>query len=475
MKRLADSLVARLQERLGARFSTNASLCDQHGGGGMHLPALPPQAVAFANSIDEIAYIVRSCAAANVPIIPYGAGTSLECHVGAPHGGVSLDLSGMTKITRVNLEDQDCTVEAGVTRVALNEQLRHTGLFFPVDPGADATLGGMAATRASGTTTLRYGGMRENVLGLTVVTPAGQVIRTARRARKSAAGYDLTRLFVGAEGTLGVLAEVTLRLHPSPEAIAAAICAFPSAQAATACVIDAVQLALPLARAEYLDSSAIRAVNSAFHTSYEEADTLFLEFHGAPDEVARQAERFGAIAKEHGAGAFQWASDQEERARLWRGRHHAGFAAAAMRPGARPWSTDVCVPISRLAECIDQTKADLRGAPFPSVVLGHVGDGNFHVVLLLDPADKTECAAAERFNDALVARALDMDGTCTGEHGIGLGKQQALGAELGESVSLMRAIKGALDPAGIMNPGKIFPMTSIEPAEALSVLARSNV
>jgi D-lactate dehydrogenase (cytochrome) len=453
---LPAAFVENLQRRLGARFSMSASVREQHGGGGMHLRTLPPQAVAYAESIDEIVAVVRACAEFGVPVIPFGAGTSLECHVGAVWGGVSLDLSGMNKIARVSLEDEDCTVEAGVTRTALNEHLRRTGLFFPVDPGADATIGGMASTRASGTTTLRYGGMRENVLGLTVVTASGEVVRTARRARKSAAGYDLTHLFVGAEGTLGVIADLTLRLHAAPEAVAAAICAFPSASAATSTVIEAVQVGVPLARAEYLDSVAIKAVNAAFSTTHEEADTLFLEFHGSPAEIAHQAERCGAIARENGASGFEWALDQEERTRLWRARHQAGFAAAAMRPGARPWSTEVCVPISRLAECVDQTKADLVGAPFPATVLGHVGDGNFHVILLLDPASAEERAAAERFNEALMARALAMDGTCTGEHGVGLGKQQALRDELGGAVDLMRDIKTALDPAGLMNPGKIF-------------------
>lgn len=458
---LPRPLIERLHARLGDRFTTNRTVRDQHGGGGMHLPALPPQAVAFVEDIDEIAEVVRACAEFGVPVVPFGAGTSLECHVGAVRGGVSLDLAGMKKILRVSIEDQDCTVEAGVTRTALNERLRRTGLFFPVDPGADATIGGMASTRASGTTTLRYGGMRENVMGLTVVTAAGDVIRTARRARKSAAGYDLTHLFVGAEGTLGVIAEVTLRLHPAPESIAAAVCAFPSPAAATMSVIEAVQLALGVARAEYLDTVAIRAVNAAFTASYEAADTLFLEFHGAPGEVASQVERFGAIARENGGSAFQWALDQEDRDRLWRARHHAGFAAAAMRPGARPWSTDVCVPISRLAECIDLTRADLASAPFPAAVLGHVGDGNFHVILLLNPDDAGEVAAAERFNDALVARALAMDGTCTGEHGIGLGKQKALLDEVGAgAVDIMRRVKAAIDPAGVMNPGKIFSQSA---------------
>jgi D-lactate dehydrogenase (cytochrome) len=453
---LPAELLGRLEQSLGSRFTTNATVREQHGGGGMHLPALPPQAVAFIENIDEIVAVVRACAESRTPIIPYGAGTSLECHVGAAKGGVSLDLSGMKKILRVSAEDQDCTVEAGVTRTALNEYLRHTGLFFPVDPGADATLGGMASTRASGTTTLRYGGMRENVLGLTIVTPAGDILRTARRARKSAAGYDLTHLFVGAEGTLGVIAEVTLRLHATPEATAAAVCAFPSAHAATASVIAAVQLGVPLARAEYLDDAAMTAVNRAFSTAYAEADTLFVEFHGAAEEVARQVDCFSHIVRDHEGGAFQWALEPEARAQLWRARHQAGLAALALRPGAKPWSTDVCVPISRLAECIVATKADLAGAPFPAVVLGHVGDGNFHVILLLDPDDAAELAAARGFNDALVARALAMDGTSTGEHGVGLGKQHALRDELGGAVDLMRDIKTALDPAGIMNPGKIF-------------------
>jgi D-lactate dehydrogenase (cytochrome) len=453
---LPTPFAARLEQRLGARFTVNETVRAQHGGGGMHLRPLPPQAVAFAENIEDIVAVVRTCAEFGVPLIPYGAGTSLECHVGAVRGGISLNLTGMNKVLRVSADDQDCTVQAGVTRTALNEHLRHSGLFFPVDPGADATLGGMASTRASGTTTLRYGGMRENVLGLTVVTAAGETIRTSRRARKSAAGYDLTRLFVGSEGTLGVIAELTLRLHGAPEATAAAVCAFPSAAAATASVIEAVQLALPLARAEYLDDDAIRAVNAAFSTAYQVADTLFLEFHGAPEELRRQSELFGAIARENGGGGFRWALDQEERTQLWRARHHAGFAVAARRPGARPWSTDVCVPISRLAECIVQTKRDLAAAPFPAAVLGHVGDGNFHVILMLDPNSAEECDAANRFNNALIARALAMDGTCTGEHGIGLGKQKALRDELGAAVSLMRDIKNALDPDGIMNPGKIF-------------------
>ena len=453
---LPAQFVAQLQEQLGPRFITARAALEQHGGGGMYLPALPPQAVAMVETTDEIALAVRTCAAFNVAVIPFGAGTSLECHVGAPCGGLSLDLSNMKRILRVSVDDQDCTVEAGVTRNALNEHLRHSGLFFPVDPGADATLGGMASTRASGTTTLRYGGMRENVLGLTVVTADGRVMRTARRARKSAAGYDLTHLFVGAEGTLGVIADVTLRLYGVPEATSAAVCSFTTTRGAVASVIEAVQCGLPLARAEYLDSSAIKAVNFAFKTDYPEAETLFLEFHGAPDDVKRQAEHFGAIARENGGGAFKWAVESEARSQLWKARHNAGFAAAAMRPGARPWSTDICVPISKLAACIEATRIDLANAPFPTIILGHVGDGNFHVILLLDPNSAAETETAARFNDGLVARAIALDGTCTGEHGIGLGKRESLRAELGAAVDLMQDIKRALDPNGVMNPEKIF-------------------
>ncbi|MBL8538390.1 MAG: FAD-binding protein [Hyphomonadaceae bacterium] len=456
MTPLPSAFSERLSTRFGQRFSAAEAIRAQHAGAGMHLPALPPQAVVMAESTDEIVFAVRTCAEFGVPIIPFGAGTSLECHVGAPRGGLCIDVSGMKRVLRVDEADQDCTVEAGVTRVALNEHLRHTGLFFPVDPGADATLGGMASTRASGTTTLRYGGMRENVLGLTVVTPDGAIVRTARRARKSAAGYDLTHLFVGAEGTLGVIADVTLRLFPVPEATSAAVCSFSGADGAVNSVIQAVQMGLPLARAEFLDDAAMRAVNATFQTTYAVADTLFVEFHGAADDVSKQAEQFGALAASNGGGSFQWAIEAEARSQLWRARHHAGLAAAASRPGARPWSTDVCVPISRLAECVTQTKAELARTPFPAVVLGHIGDGNFHCVLLINAEDKSEVEAAARFNDALVARALAMDGTCTGEHGIGLGKRESLRAELGDAVGLMVKIKHALDPTGIMNPEKIL-------------------
>jgi D-lactate dehydrogenase (cytochrome) len=459
MNDLPSALCAQLSTLLGARFNRAAAVRDQHAGGGMHLKALPPQAVAMVENLEEIIAVIHACAEHKAPIIPYGVGTSLECHVGAPFGGVSIDLSGMKRVLRISLEDQDCTVEPGLTRSALNEELRHTGFFFPVDPGADATIGGMASTRASGTTTLRYGGMRENVIALTVVTANGQVIKTARRARKSAAGYDLTRLFIGSEGTLGIIADVTLKLHPTPEATSAAVCAFASSRGATSTVIEAIQCGLPLARAEYLDAAAIGAVNTSFGTDYALSDALFLEFHGTADDVAAHAERAHAIAKGNGGGDFRWAIEAEERNRLWKARHNAGFAALSLRPGARPWSTDVCVPISQLPACIEATKAEIAELPFPAIVVGHVGDGNFHVILLLDPANAGERNAAKRFNDALVARAIQLDGTCTGEHGIGMGKRESLRQELGGAVDLMADIKRALDPRGLMNPGKIFSPT----------------
>ena len=459
MNDLPSALCAQLSTLLGTRFSLASAVRDQHAGSGMHLKALPPQAVAMVENLEEIIAIVHACAEHKVPIIPYGVGTSLECHVGAPFGGVSIDLSGMKRVLRISLEDQDCTVEPGLTRAALNEELRHTGLFFPVDPGADATIGGMASTRASGTTTLSYGGMRENVMALTVVTANGQVIKTARRARKSAAGYDLTHLFVGSEGTLGIIADVTLKLHPTPEATSAAVCAFASSRGATSTVIEAIQCGLPMARAEYLDTAAIGAVNSSFGTDYALSDALFLEFHGSPDEVATHTERARAIAEANGGGAFRWAIEPEERNRLWKARHNAGLAALSLRPGARPWSTDVCVPISQLPDCIEATKADIAELPFPAVIVGHIGDGNFHVILLLDPTDAEENCAAQRFNDAVITRAIQIDGTCTGEHGIGMGKRESLRQELGGAVDLMAGIKRALYPLCLMNPGKIFAST----------------
>lgn len=453
---LAPDLERQLSSRFGERFSTSPAIRDQHSGAGMHFAPQPPQAVVFAQNIQDIVDTVTICGAFGAPIIPFGAGTSLECHVGAAHGGVSIDLSRMNKILRVSSDDQDCTVEAGVTRGQLNTHLRDTGLFFPVDPGADATLGGMASTRASGTTTVRYGGMRENVIALTMVTAQGRILRTAKRARKSAAGYDLTHLFVGAEGTLGVVADLTLRLHPTPEAVSAAVVSFSNTAGAVMAVVDAIQAGLPLARAEYLDATAIALVNRTLSSTYNCTDTLFLEFHGLNEEVERTVRRMADIVAAHGGHDFQWAIESEKRNALWRARHQLGFAAAASRPGSRPWSTDVCVPISALAENIAGAKTDLADAPFPSVVLGHIGDGNFHAILLPDPQAPKEMAEAGRVNHAIVARAIASDGTCTGEHGIGLGKREALRQELGDAVDVMRSIKHALDPNQMMNPGKIL-------------------
>jgi D-lactate dehydrogenase (cytochrome) len=389
------------------------------------------------------------------PIVPFGTGTSLEGHVAALKGGVCIDLSQMNRVLRVGAEDLDVTVEAGVTRKQLNEHLRDTGLFFPIDPGADASLGGMAATRASGTNAVRYGTMRENVLALTVVLPDGTVIHTSRRARKSAAGYDLTRLFVGSEGTLGVITEVTLKLYGIPEAISAAVCAFPTIAAAVDTVILTIQSGIPVARIELLDEPQMEAINKYSKLDHKVAPTLFFEFHGTNAGVAEQVEQVKAIAGDYGGDDFRWASNHEERSKLWQARHDAYYAALALRPGSKGWPTDVCVPISRLAECIAETKADLAQSSIPSALAGHVGDGNFHLIFMIDPSRPEEIAEASRLNDRMVARALAMDGTCTGEHGIGYGKLDFLDAEHGEAVAVMGAIKRAIDPDNLMNPGKI--------------------
>jgi len=446
-----------LRQRFGDRLSVNPGVREQHGRGEAFRPCLPPDAVLFARSTAEVALAVEICAAHRLPIVPFGVGTSLEGHVAAPAGGLSIDLSGMNRILETNAEDQDVLVEAGVTRKQLNAHLRDLGLFFPIDPGADATIGGMAATRASGTNAVRYGTMREAVLGLTVVLTDGRTIRTGGRARKSAAGYDLTRLFVGSEGTLGVITEVRLRLHPLPEAISAAVCAFPTVEAAVRTVIQTIQAGVPVARIELLDPVQMEAcIRYARLEGFEPAPTLFLEFHGSTAAVAEQAEAVRAIAAEEGGSAFRWASRPEERNRLWQARHDAYYAALAFRPGAKGWATDVCVPISRLAECIEETRRDLEESKIVAPIVGHVGDGNFHLVLLVDPADPAEIARAEAVNHRLVHRALAMGGTCTGEHGIGMGKIESLLEEHGPAVPVMAAIKRALDPLGIMNPGKIF-------------------
>jgi D-lactate dehydrogenase (cytochrome) len=404
------------------------------------------------------AEIVRICAAHKRPVIPFGTGTSLEGHVAALHGGVSIDLTRMDQVLEVNAEDLDCRVEAGVTRKQLNRYLRDTGLFFPIDPGADASLGGMTATRASGTNAVRYGTMRENVLGLTVVTADGRVIRTGGRARKSAAGYDLTRLFVGSEGTLGVITEIQLRLYGIPEAISSAVCSFDSLEGAVDTVIMTIQMGIPVARIELLDEVMMDAVNKYSKLDYPVQPTLFFEFHGSPRSVEEQAETVGEIAAGNGAGQFRWTARQEERSQLWQARHDAYYAALALRPGCRGWATDVCVPISQLAACILETKQDIEASGLLAPIVGHVGDGNFHLAFIVDPDDPDEMARSREVNDRMVLRALAMGGTCTGEHGIGYGKLDFLVAEHGEAVPVMRQIKQALDPDIIMNPGKMLRM-----------------
>jgi D-lactate dehydrogenase (cytochrome) len=421
-----------------------------------HFPA-PPDAVVFPASTDEVASIVRICAANRVPVIAFGAGTSLEGHIAALRGGISLDTSRLNRVREVNLEDLDCLVEAGVHRMGLNERLRRDGVFFPVDPGADATIGGMASTRASGTTTVRYGTMRENVLGLTVVLPDGRVIRTGGKARKSSAGYDLTRLFVGAEGTLGVITEVRLRIYPVPDVIAAAVCGFPSVNDAVQATIECIQLGIPLARIELLNQEQVAACNRRFDLGLPERPTLFIELHGGDAAVKESAKAVETVTASRQGAGFEWTTDPKERDRLWTARHQAYYAALALRPGARALTTDVCVPISRLAECIAGTERDLEGEGVHAPIVGHVGDGNFHVVYLFDPLDGAELAKAREFHERLVHRALAMGGTCTGEHGIGYGKLAFLPEEHGDAVGAMAAIKAALDPDGIMNPGKVVP------------------
>lgn len=453
------ALTEALKARFGDRCSTARAVCEQHGRDESPFDVPPPAAVVYALDNEEIAFAVAHAAQHGVPVIPYGAGSSLEGHLLAVEGGISLDLSRMGAILRIDAEDLTATVQAGVTRKRLNEALRHEGLFFPIDPGADASIGGMTATRASGTNAVRYGTMRENVLALTVVTAQGDCIKTGTRARKSSAGYDLTRLFVGSEGTLGVIAEVTLRLYPLPEAISAAVCSFPSIDAAVRTTIETIQLGVPIARCELLDANAVRAVNAHDRLGLREAPMLLMEFHGSPRAVEEQAEAVQALAAEHGGEGFEWATTPEARTRLWTARHHAYLSALQMRPGCRAVTTDTCVPISRLADCVNATVAEADASGLPYFLVGHVGDGNFHMGYLIDPALPAERATAERLNEQLVARALAMEGTCTGEHGIGLHKMGFLLDEAGAgSVAMMRELKRALDPLNIMNPGKIFAM-----------------
>lgn len=445
-----------LIQLLTDRLTVDPIIRGEHGSDESSHASHPPDAVAFPESTDEVAEIVRICSKHALPIVPFGKGTAVEGGVVAVHGGVCVDLSRMNRILSINREDMDSHVQAGVTQFQLNEHLDGTDLFFSVDPGAEATLGGMASTRASGTNTVRYGAMRENVLGLTVVLADGRIIRTARRARKSSAGYDLTRLFVGAEGTLGLITEVTVRLYRRPDAISAAICPFDSIDAAVRAVIETIQSGIPIARVELLDEVSIDAVNRYSNMSYAVTPTLFFEFQGTATGVAEQAATVESIAQRHGGLGFQWATDEADRKRLWHARHQAYYAMLALRPGARSMTTDVCVPVSRLAECIVETRLELDACSLPSPLLGHVGDGNFHILFLVDPDKPEELAEAERLNRRIVERALAMDGTCTGEHGVGLGKLDFLPIEHGEAFHVMQQIKATLDPQNLMNPGKVL-------------------
>lgn len=452
---LTEEARAELTALLGDRFTTSLPVREHHGKDESYHTPFPPDGVAFANSTEEVSAIVKICATHKLPIIPFGTGTSLEGGIAALAGGITIDLSGMQQILRVSAEDLDVTVQAGVTRKQLNEHLRDTGLFFPIDPGANASLGGMAATRASGTNAVRYGTMRENVLGLTVVLADGRVIKTGGRARKSAAGYDLTRLFVGSEGTLGIITEVTLKLYGIPEAISSAVCAFQSIKGAVDTVIQTIQVGVPVARIELLDEVQIDAVNKYSKLDYAVAPTLFFEFHGTEAGVKEQAEMVAAIAEEHGGMEFAWATRPEDRSKLWQARHDAYYAALALRPGSKGWPTDVCVPISRLADCILETKQDLADSDMLAPMVGHVGDGNFHLVYVLDPDNPAELAEAQRLADKMVGRALAMGGTCTGEHGIGYGKMAFLEQEAGEAYNVMGDLKRAFDPDNLLNPGKV--------------------
>ena len=445
-----------LRQRYGERFQTGNDIRVQHGHTTTYIPNQAPDGVLFAEMPEEVQEAVRVCADHRVPVIPFGTGSSLEGHVNAPGGGISIDLSRMNQVLAVNTEDLDCTVEAGLTRAELNEYLRDTGLFFPIDPGANASLGGMASTRASGTNAVRYGTMRENVMAVSAVMADGRLITTGKRAKKSSAGYDLTRLLVGSEGTLGIITSLTLKLYGIPQAISGGVCPFPSVDAACRAVIGTIQMGVPVARIELINALGMKALNAYSKLSYPESPCLFVEFHGSDTGVKEQAETFGEIAGEFGGGPFLWTSVAEERAKLWKARHDAYWSGLALRPGSKGLSTDVCVPISRLADCIAETEADIAEMGLIAPIVGHVGDGNFHVLVLMDMEDAGEIARTEEFVSRLNMRAIAMDGTCTGEHGIGQGKMRFLRHELGPAVDYMQAIKRALDPLNIMNPGKIL-------------------
>lgn len=450
-------LLAALQARFGDRLSTSHAMREHHGRDESSYDPMLPDAVIFAHSTEDVAAAVALCNEHRFPVIAYGTGTSLEGHILAVQGGLSIDLSQMNRVVAVNPEDLTVTVQPGVTRKQLNAEIKDTGLFFPIDPGADASIGGMAATRASGTNAVRYGTMRENVLALTVVTAQGKAIRTGTRAKKSSAGYDLTRLFVGSEGTLGIITEVTLKIYPQPEAISAAVCSFPDIGSAVNAVIQTIQMGVPVARVEFVDDNSVRALNKHDKLTLPEKPLLLFEFHGSEPGVQEQADIVRQIADEHGAIGFEWATRPEDRSRLWQARHNAYFALLQLRAGCRAISTDCCVPISRLAECLLETKADLEREQVVHGIIGHVGDGNFHVQMLVDPNDPADIARAEGVNERMVTRAIAMQGTCTGEHGIGLHKIDFLVQECGEdTVDTMRTLKHALDPNNILNPGKVL-------------------
>ncbi|MBN9048645.1 MAG: FAD-binding protein [Rhizobiales bacterium] len=451
--------IAALTAAFGNRVVTSQAVREQHGNSLTWIPNQPPDAVVFPQSTADVQQIVRICAQHNLPVIPYGAGTSLEGHINAPFGGVTVDFRDMNKVLAVHAEDLDCVIEPGITRKQLNEYLRDQGLFFPIDPGADASLGGMASTRASGTNAVRYGTMKDNVLSLKAVMPNGEIVTTATRAKKSSSGYDLTRLLIGAEGTLGIITELTLRLQGIPEAIAGGICPFPSVEAACNATIMTIQSGIPVARIELLDEVQIRACNAYSKLTLPEKPMLFVEFHGSEAGVAEQSERFGEIARELGGGPFEWTTKPEERTRLWQARHDVYWAAKSLRPGSQCFATDVCVPISRLAECVTAAQTEARRLDLLTPIAGHVGDGNFHMSLLVNMDDHGEVDRAKELSGKLVELALAMEGTCTGEHGVGQGKQKYLLAEHGApALAAMAAVKRALDPQNLMNPGKIIAL-----------------
>ncbi|TAM74286.1 FAD-binding protein [bacterium] len=455
---IPDGFFEPIEQRFGSRFSRAEAVREHHGQDESPYAPVPPDGVVYATSTEDVAWLARHCNQHGVPLIAFGAGSSLEGHLLAVQGGITVDLSQMNKVVSIHAEDLTATVQAGVTREQLNEHLRHTGLFFPIDPGANASLGGMSATRASGTNAVRYGTMRENVMSLEVVTADGRVIKTANRARKSSAGYDLTHIFVGSEGTLGIITEVTVRLYPRPEATSAAICNFSTLESAVGSVIEIIQMAIPVARVEFMDTTAVKATNAHSNLTLRESPLLLFEFHGSAAAIKEQAEAVQSITHEHGGMDFEWAERPEDRSRLWKARHDAYFAGLHLRPGCRASTTDVCVPISCLARCVTETAAELDQASFPYTIVGHVGDGNFHVLMLLDPNNPAEWEESERINANLVRRAISMDGTCTGEHGVGLHKMEFMVAEHGQdALDLMRSLKQAFDPNNILNPGKIIP------------------